>query len=152
MTFDETLLIIHVFLASIWLGGGLAVTAVALRAQFSGDVEKLCRVGAEVEWFGSRVLMPCAVLVFLSGVALTQLVGGFQELWIIISLVAFAFSALLAIVFLGPTPGVLARMVEEHGATSELVQARVRRHFHYNRIEVVLLTAVLVDMILKPGQ
>ncbi len=150
MTFEQTLLVLHVFLATIWLGGGLSVTIIALRAELSGDIEKVCRVGTEVEWFGSRVLMPCAVLVFLTGVTLTGFFGSFQELWIIISLAAFGLSAVLALVFLGPNPDILSKIVEEHGATSEPAQARIRRHFLYNRIEVVLLIVVLVDMIIKP--
>ena len=45
------------------------------------------------QWFGSRVLMPSAVLVFLSGLGLTWMVADFGELWIVLSLVAFAASA-----------------------------------------------------------
>jgi hypothetical protein len=56
------------------------------------------------------------------------------------------------LVILGPTPGVLAKLIKRHGAASEPVRSRVRRHFLFNRIEVVLLTVVMVDMILKPGR
>ena len=150
MTFDQFLLIVHIFLATVWLGGGLSVTIVALRAQFSRDPKKVCRVGAEVEWFGSRVLMPSAVLVFLSGVALAWLFGSFQEVWVIISLAAFGLSAIAAVVLLGPTPGVLRCLIMEHGELSEPVQSRIRRHFLFNRIEVALLTVVLISMVLKP--
>jgi uncharacterized membrane protein len=148
---DQTLLVVHLFAASVWLGGGSSVAIVALRAEASGDPAGMLRVGQEVEWFGSRVLMPSAVAVLVSGLILTWSVASFSEPWIVFSLAAFAASAILALVFLGPRPGVLADLIAEHGGASPAVQARIRRHFLYNRLEVLLLTAVLIDMVLKPG-
>lgn len=148
---QDALLVIHVLAGTLWLGGGLSVAIVALRAEFSGNARRMHAVGAEVEWFGSRILMPSALVVLVSGLILTRLVASFREPWIVFSLVAFAASAALALVFLGPKPGVLAELVAEHGPEGAAVQTRIRRHFLYNRIEVALLIAVLVDMMLKPG-
>ncbi|MGH7788759.1 MAG: DUF2269 family protein [Candidatus Binatia bacterium] len=152
MTLYETLLLLHQLAATIWLGGGLSVAIVALRTERSGDAARMHCVGEEVEWFGSRVLMPAALVVLVSGLALTWLGASFREAWIVIALVAYATSGVLALVFLGPRPGALAALAAQHGPTAAPVTARVRRHFLYNRIEVVLLIIVLVDMVLKPGR
>jgi len=152
MTLPQGLLLVHLLVSTVWLGGGLSVAAVALRAVRSGDPVRMYAVGAEVEWFGSRMLMPAASLTLVTGVALTWLTASFGDLWIVLSLGAFAVSLVLALVFLGPRPGVLARLAAEHGPTATPVQARIRRHFLYNRIEIAILLAVLAVMVLKPGR
>jgi uncharacterized membrane protein len=152
MTPHQTLLRLHQLAATIWFGGGLSVAIVALRTERSGDAARMHCVGEEVEWFGSRVLLPSALVVLVSGLGLTWLSASFREAWIVIALVAYAASGVLALVFLGPRPGALVALTAQHGPTAAPVTARVRRHFLYNRLEVVLLLIVLVDMVLKPGR
>ncbi len=94
----------HVLAGTLWLGGGLSVAIVALRAELSGIGDRMNAVGAEVECFGSRILMPSALVVQVCGLILTRLVASFREPWIVFSLAAFAASAALALVFLGPRP------------------------------------------------
>jgi uncharacterized membrane protein len=151
MTLDQMVLFVHLFAASLWLGGGLGVGIFALRAEASGDPGRMLQVGKEVEWFGSRVLMPSAAVVLATGLILAGMMASFGEPWIIFSLLAFAASTTLALIFLGPRPGVLGELIAEHGGASPVVQARIRRHFLYNRLELLILVSVLIDMVIKPG-
>lgn len=152
MTFDQSLFLAHVVFTTLWFGGGASVAIVALRAGRTTDLEKYFYAGTEIEWFGNRILMPSAVLVFLTGLALAAHRSLFGELWVLIALAAFALSAALALIFLGPVPGALQRLIDAHGPASIQVRDRIRRHIIYNRIEVALLFLVLLDMVLKPGQ
>jgi uncharacterized membrane protein len=100
---------------------------------------------ADVEWLGQRLLIPASLLVIdLDGY-------DFGQTWIVLGLAGFLFSAVLGTTFLGPETGRLSRLGAERGPDHPDVQSRIRRVLLLARIELVVLIAVILDMVLKPG-
>jgi hypothetical protein len=111
-------------------------------AHFAGDVE----------WFGTRVLVPDSLLVIAMGVAmvLNSDFYGFGDDWIIIALILFAITFLAGAAFFGPESGRIAKLIEAEGPTSPAVAAKVRRILALSRADLVLLFLIAFDMVVKP--
>jgi hypothetical protein len=108
----------------------------------------------DVEWIGSRILTPSAVLVVIFGFGLLSEYDGAYELsqtWVWLGLAAFAASAILGAGFLGPESGRIGGLAEERGADDPEVQRRSRRLLLFSRIELLVLFAIVLDMVAKPG-
>ena len=86
------------------------------------------------------------------GVLLVNDVGyDFGDIWITLAFVAFALSFVAGAGYLGPESGRIAKLAVERGAEDADVQARIRRVLFVSRIELVILIAVILDMVVKPG-
>jgi uncharacterized membrane protein len=96
--------------------------------------------------------VPSSLLVIVFGVLLANNVGyEFSQTWITLGFVAFAASFATGAGFLGPESGRIAKLADERGADHPEVQARIRRVLLISRIELVILIAVILDMVVKPG-
>ena len=74
----------------------------ALRAMGAGP-ERTIAFTADVEWLGTRLLVPSSLLVIVFGILLANNVGyDFGDTWIVLGFVAFGFSFLAGATFLGP--------------------------------------------------
>jgi uncharacterized membrane protein len=148
----DWLLFGHVLFAGVWVGGGVAFQALALRAQRSPDPADRGRLAASAEWMGARVFVPASLLVLLFGI-LAALEGnwGFGEPWITIGFVAFAFSFVVGVAFLGPQAGRIGRMVATEGPGAPGVEPLMNRVLLVSRVELVVLIVAVWAMVGKPG-
>jgi uncharacterized membrane protein len=148
----EFLLFAHLVFVIAWLGTDIAIQFFYLRARIAGP-DQVARFSGDVEWIGLRLLNPSSLLVLVFGVLLVidQDAYGFGQFWVWIALVAFALSAGTGAGFLGPESGRIKALVESHGPDSPEVQRRIARVLTISRIELVILIAVVLDMVLKPG-
>jgi hypothetical protein len=101
---------------------------------------------------GARVFVPASLLVLLFGI-LAALEGnwGFGEPWITIGFVAFAFSFVVGVAFLGPQAGRIGRMVATEGPGAPGVEPLMNRVLLVSRVELVVLIVAVWAMVGKPG-
>jgi uncharacterized membrane protein len=149
----EFLLFAHIAGAVIWVGGGTMIQFFAFRALRSDDTDRIANLASDIEWVGSRILVPTSLLTFLLGVGLVWESDaiGFGDDWIVIGLVLFAVTFLAGAGFFGPESGRIAKLVALHGAGSPAAQARIRRILILSRIDLVVLFLIIFEMSVKPS-
>jgi uncharacterized membrane protein len=152
-TWFDLFFYLHISAVAVWLGGAAAIQFFALRALRSDDAVRTANFASDVEWFGTRVLMPSSLVVVVMGVSmvLDSSTIGFGDDWVIIGLVLFAVTFIAGAAFFGPESGRIAKLIETEGPTSPAVGARVRRILALSRADLVLLFLVAFNMVAKPN-
>ena len=92
------LLAFHILLAVVWVGSNTAIQIFVIRAT-RASADKLAYLASEIEWYGTRVLIPTSLtLVVLGFVLLSESDGAFDlgQGW-----VAFGFIVWPALVHRG---------------------------------------------------
>ena len=148
----EWLLFLHIAAAIVWLGGGMAIQVLAIRANRAVDPARMTTIAHEAEWFGTRIALPSSLTVLIVGIILT--IDGpwdFGQTWIVLALIGFGLSFVTGAAFLGPESGRIGKLLAAEGPESPAVRARIQRIFLVSRIELVLLYLIVLDMVLKPG-
>jgi len=153
MTLEPWLHLAHILGAIIWVGGGVMLSLVGVRARQSEDPSLIREFARMLSYVGLRVLTPAVVAVLVSGVWLV-LAGSewnFSQLWVLLGLGAFVLSFLIGAIYLSRIAIQLERTAT--GAEIDLPAARDllgRWIVGYGVILVILLFAVW-DMVFKPG-
>jgi uncharacterized membrane protein len=143
--------VVHVIGAVAWVGGGLTVTILALRAERSDDPREMITIARQAAFVGERVFAPIGLLVFLMGIAMVvNLHWGFGTKWITIALVGYVLTFLTGLLVLGPQSKRIAQLAETKGTDAPETLAAVRRILLLARIDVGVLLIVVADMVLKP--
>ena len=151
MSTYEFLLFAHLLFVVTWVGTDIALQVLSFRVLRAGP-ERTVSFTADVEWLGTRLLVPSSLLVILFGVLLASNVGyDFGATWITLGFVAFALSFIAGAGFLGPETGRISRLAADRGPEDPDVQARIKRVLLVSRIELIILIAVILDMVIKPG-
>jgi hypothetical protein len=149
----EVFLFCHLLAVAAWVGADMVLQVLAARARRAGG-QPMVTLLRDVEWLGTRYLMPAALLVVAFGFALLGESDGAYELsqfWVSAGLGVFIASFIAGAGFLGPESGRLGKLADEKGADDPEVQRRIRRIFLISRVELVLLVLVVFDMVAKPG-
>ena len=152
MSLYEFLLFVHILMAVTWVGGGIAIQVLAIRATRAKDPVRTAAVSADAEWMGLRVFMPASILLLVSGIwAASEGNWDFGQAWISIGFGAFLFSFFLGMTFLGPESGRIKQLVRERSYEDPEVQRRIGRILLFSRIELVVLLVAIWAMVAKPG-
>jgi uncharacterized membrane protein len=146
----EFALFVHILAAAVWVGGGAATQAFALRILRANDPSRMAGFAKDVEKIGVFVFLPASLLVLGFGFALMAEGNWSYDFWVIFGLAVFGLSALTGSLFLGPESGRIGKLVDEHGPEYPEVQDRIKRILAISRIELVLLIAVVFAMVIKP--
>jgi uncharacterized membrane protein len=152
VTLYEFLLFAHLTFVSVWVGTDAVIQVFALRS-FAAGPRRTAELMGDVEWLGTRILTPSALLVAALGVwmVLEEAAWEFSQFWVSAGLAVFLASAIAGAGFLGPETGRISRLMDERGPEDPGVQSRIRRVLLVSRIELVLLIVVIFDMVVKPG-
>jgi len=152
VTLYEVLKFGHFTFAAVWIGVDATIQAFALRA-FAAGPQRTADLMGDVEWIGTRLLVPSSLLVVVFGVwmVLDSPIWEFSQFWVSAGLAVFAASFLAGAGFLGPESGRLAKLTSERSADDPEVKRRIRRLLLVSRIELVLLIAIVYVMVTKPG-
>ncbi len=151
ITTYELLLFGHLLFVVAWVGTDIALQVLSLRILSAGP-ERSAAFLSDIEWLGTRLLTPAALLVVVFGFGLiSELEYSVGDTWIWLALAAYVASFIVGAGFLGPESGRIGNLVAERGADDPEVQARIRRILLVSRIELVILILVILDMVVKPG-
>jgi uncharacterized membrane protein len=144
----------HVLLAVVWVGGGLFVQYYATRLSHEDDPVRISGFTKDVEKAGTQYFMPASGLVLVFGIAMVVYspVYNFSDTWIAIGLIGYAATFVTGAFFIGPTAGKLGKAIEAEGPEGATTQALRKRIFTISRIDQVVLTLVIADMVIKPGR
>ena len=106
-------------------------------------------ISSNTQWLAQRIFIPTSLAVLVLGILLTiEGPWSFDELWIVIALVGYAFSFLVGILFLEPEGKRIAKAMAA-GDTGR-AQFHIGRINTMSRIELVVLYLVVAVMALKP--
>jgi uncharacterized membrane protein len=147
------LLAFHILFAVVWVGSNTAIQILTIRAKRAGG-EHLRYLASEIEWYGTRVLVPSSLILVILGFWLLHESSGAYDLgqgWVTFGFVVWLLSFITGATFLGPESGRLATLVDERGPDDLEYQRRLGRIFLVSRIELLLLILVVLDMAVKPG-
>jgi uncharacterized membrane protein len=150
MTFNQSLLYVHILAAISWMGAGITLVLLAVRARQNG--EELKMIG-QMEWLGSRVGGPAVIIMLGSGVWMVARSGAWQfsQLWIILAIALVVVLFLVGVGFHVPQYKRIRTAVEQHGEDSPEARRLVHRSFLAAQVEVGLLAIVVLLMVFKPG-
>ena len=142
---------VHVSGAVLWVGGGLTLTILALRAERSSDPTEMALIARQAAFVGERVFAPIGLLVLAMGIAMVvNLHLDWGTSWIVIGLVGYAITFLTGLLFLGPQAKRIGQLIESAGAEAAETQAAIRRILLIARVDEGVLLLVVAAMVLKP--
>lgn len=143
--------VVHVIGAVAWVGGGLILTILAMRAERSSDPREMATIARQAAFAGERVFAPVGLLVFLMGIAMViNLHLGFGTSWIVIGLIGYAITFLTGLLVLGPLAKRIGQLIETKGPEAPETQAAIQRILLLARVDIGVLLLVVADMVLKP--
>jgi uncharacterized membrane protein len=152
MTLFNILKVGHILSVVAWVGGGLMMQALAMRARRAGPA-KLYDFAQDAAWTGNHVFAPASGLTLLFGIVLAfakPFKYGFSPLWIKLGLLGFLLTAVNGAAVLGRLSKKMAALGAEKGPDDPSVQETARKLLSAMRIDLVIVIAVIIDMVFKP--
>jgi uncharacterized membrane protein len=143
--------VIHVAGAVFWVGGGLTLTVLALRAERASDPSEMAMIARQAAFMGERFFAPAGLLVFAMGIAMViNLHYPWGTTWIDLGLAGYAVTFLTGLLVLGPQSKRIAKLLETKGPDAAETQAAIKRILLIARVDEGVLLLVVADMVLKP--
>jgi uncharacterized membrane protein len=147
----QLLLYVHIICAVIWVGGAVYAQILAIRVSRADDPGELPRLARHIEFIGSRVFIPAALLLFVAGVGMTLQAWSFGRAWIAVAVALWILSALAGALYLGPRAKRVAVLFDAEGPTSSAGRDLLDRVFLVSRLELVSFAVIIALMVFKPG-
>ena len=144
--------LIHVSVAGFWVGGGVLLTVLALRAERAKDPEEMAHIARQAVFAGEKLFAPAGLVVLAMGI--TMVINspeiGFGTTWVDIGLTGYALSFATGIGVLAPLSRRIVALLEEKGAAAPETQAAIARILLIARVDIAVLLVVVADMLMKP--
>jgi Predicted integral membrane protein (DUF2269) len=145
---------IHVSVALFWVGGGILLTVLGLKAEASNDPDEIVTLARWAGWVGERLFAPAGGVVLAMGIAML-IHGGdpiiaWSKFWVIVGLIGYAVTMTLGIGVLSPQAKRIAELSQTKGTTHPETIAAIRRILLISRFDVAILLIVVADMVTKP--
>jgi uncharacterized membrane protein len=143
--------LLHVGTAVFWVGGGLLLTALGIRAERSDDPMEIATIARQAAFAGERIFAPGGLLVLAMGIAMVinQHIG-FGTTWVDIGLAGYALTFITGVAVLSPLAKKIGTLVAEKGPDAPETQAAIKRILLIARVDVGVLLVVIADMLMKP--
>jgi uncharacterized membrane protein len=141
---------LHVVSAVVWVGGGLMLTMLGLRASMAGDIAATAQAMRASGEMGGRVMMPASLATFAFGFAMCWFWVGFSDLWVLIGLACYATTFLIGALVFKPAGERMAATLTRDGV-SPAALAEGLRVLKVARFDYAVMLVVLADMVLKPS-
>ena len=143
--------VVHVVVAVFWVGGGLLLTILGLKAERAQDPNEVVTLARWAAWVGERLFAPAGGVVLLAGIALMiNTDWGWGKFWVVVGLIGYAATMVTGMRFLSPQAKRIADLSEEKGPTAPETLAAIRRILLIARFDVAVLVLVVIDMVTKP--
>jgi uncharacterized membrane protein len=144
--------LIHVSVAVFWVGGGLLLTVLALRAERAKEPEEMAHIARQAVFAGEKLFAPAGLVVLAMGI--TMVINspeiGFGTTWVDIGLVGYALSFTTGIGVLAPMSRRIVALLAEKGAAAPETQEAIKRILLIARVDIAVLLLVVADMLMKP--
>ncbi len=152
MDLQPWLLLAHILGAVVWVGGGLMLSVVGLRARRSGDIGIIKDFAETLAYVGLRLFMPAVLVLGVTGVWLVLAGdGSFGQLWVLLALAGFAVALVLAVGYLSGIVVELERVASQPNASAAAVGALLGRWISGWVVVLLVLALTVADMVFKPG-
>jgi uncharacterized membrane protein len=143
--------VVHVVVAVFWVGGGLTLTVLGLRAESLDDPAEIATLARQAAFVGEKLFAPAGLIVLLMGIAMVVNADlGWGQFWIVAALVGYAVTFATGVGVLSPLAKKVDALVTEEGAESPAAQAAIRKILLVARVDVAVLLLVVADMTTKP--
>ena len=143
----------HIIGAIVWVGGGLMLGVIGLRARRSGDIGIIRDFAQTLAYVGLRLFMPAVLVLLVTGVWLVLSGGGnFGQLWVLLALGGFAVAFVIAVGYLSGVVVELERVASQSDASATAVGALLGRWIAGWGVVLLVLAFTVGDMVFKPGQ
>jgi uncharacterized membrane protein len=143
--------VVHVVLAVFWVGGGLTLTILGLRAERLDDPSEITTLARQASFVGEKLFAPAGLLVFLMGIAMVVNADlGWDHFWVIAGLVGYAATFATGLGVLTPLTKKIDALMTEKGSDAPETQAAIRRVLLVVRFDMAVLLVVVADMTVKP--
>jgi uncharacterized membrane protein len=142
---------VHVVVAVFWVGGGLLLTILGLKAELSNDPDEIVTLARWAAWVGERLFAPAGGVVLLAGIAMMINTNwGWGTFWVDAGLVGYAATMVTGMAFLSPQAKRIAELSESKGSTAPETLDAIRRILLIARFDIAVLLLVVADMVTKP--
>ena len=153
MNLDPWLRLAHIIAAVVWVGGGLMLIVIGLRARRSGDIGTIRDFAQTLSYVGLRLFTPAVLVLLATGVWMVFSSGGnFLQPWVLLALAGFAVAFVIAVGFLSGVVVELERVASQGDASPAAVGALLGRWISGWWVVLLVLALTVVDMVLKPGK
>lgn len=148
----DWVLVAHIALGSLWLGGVMYQEVQATGAKREGR-DAYVRTAVRAQVTNARVYPAVTVLLLASAIwmILARDHLSFGDGWITASLTIWLVGVLTGILYFTPRAKRMAAELETNGPSSDTLLSLVEKVHLVERLEIVLLLALLVLMVIKPG-
>jgi uncharacterized membrane protein len=153
MNLEDWLHFVHVLAAMTWVGGGLTLIVIGIRARSSPRPAAIGEFAEFLPYVGLRVLMPAVILVLVTGVwmVLNGAEWSFSQFWVRFALGLFAVAFLIGAVYLSRVGIQMQRLASAAGADASAAAHLLNRWFVGYGVVLTVLLVALWDMVFKPG-
>ena len=142
---------VHVLFAVVWVGGGMTIMSLAMRAQLSNDTKSVVSIAQQAAFMGEKVFAPAGLVTFLMGIAMMiNSSWGWSHFWIVAGLVGYAATFLVGLTVMSPLAKKIERSARENGPEHPETLALIDRIMLIGRFDIAVLMLVVVDMVTKP--
>jgi uncharacterized membrane protein len=150
-TLYDWLMFLHVLAAMIWVGGTLALSALATFVARSDDREAIARFVGSLRVIGPLVLAPATVAVLGFGIwlVLDTDAWDFGQTWVWLALVLFAGAFLVGAAF--QSRAAIGAERAAAGGNADEAARQLNRWSSGSRLILLFLVAATWDMVFKPG-
>jgi len=149
MTFYEVILFLHIAAAVMWVGAGMLLFVLGLRADRARDDATIVQVLGYAGSLANIYFIPASLATFAFGLIMTIDAWAFDQLWIILGLIGYLATFFTGAVLIGPRAEKLgAEMAERGVGPAQIVEGR--KILTIARIDYVVLFLVIFDMAVKP--
>jgi uncharacterized membrane protein len=142
---------VHVSVAVFWVGGGLLLTVLGLRAERSTDPREIVTLAQQAAFTGEKIFAPGGLVVLLMGIGMVVHNNlGWGHFWIIAGLIGYAATFVTGVGVLSPLAKRIEHSAATNGAEHPETIALIQRILLIARVDVAVLLIVVADMTLKP--
>jgi len=144
--------LVHVCIAVFWVGGGLLLTALAIRATRSNNSKELAIIARQAAFVGEKLFAPAGGIVLAMGIAMVinRPDIGFNTTWVDIGLAGWAISFVTGVAVLSPRAKRISTLLETVGDAAPETQKAIKEILLIARVDVALLLVIVMDMLVKP--
>jgi uncharacterized membrane protein len=143
--------VLHVVVAVFWVGGGLLLTVLGLRAERADDPNEMATLARQAAFAGEKLFAPGGLIVLAMGIAMMINTNwGWGKFWVVAGLVGYALTFVTGVGVLSPLAKKIDVLLKEKGPAAPETQATIQRILLVARFDVAILLLVVADMVTKP--